>query len=65
MTDGPHLGASLPCAPAQRAWVQASLAGLGATIDDYAFSPGADVLVVSIMSGLLLTGAIWAFNRQE
>ena len=26
---------------------------------------GADIVVVGIMSALLLSGAIWAFNRQE
>ena len=44
---------------------EASLAGLGVTIRDYTFSLGADIVVVTIMSALLLSGAIWAFNRQE
>ena len=44
---------------------QAAAAGLGVTISDYTFTLGADIVVVGIMSALLLSGAIWAFNRQE
>ena len=45
--------------------VQAGAAGLGVTVGDYTFTMAADIVVVGIMSALLLTGAIWAFNRQE
>jgi ABC-2 type transport system permease protein len=44
---------------------EASAVGLGVTIGDHTFTMVQDILVVAIMSTITLTGAIWAFNRQE
>jgi ABC-2 type transport system permease protein len=44
---------------------EASAVGLGVTIGDHTFTMAQDILVVAIMSTITLTGAIWAFNRQE
>ena len=44
---------------------EASALGLGVTIGDHTMTMGQDVIVVGTMSAIMLTGAIWAFNRQE
>ena len=42
-----------------------SAVGLGVTLGGHTFTMAQDVLVVAVMSTITLTGAIWAFNRQE
>lgn len=44
---------------------EASAMGLGVTVGGHTFTMVEDVLVVALMSVLTLSGAIWAFNRQE
>jgi ABC-2 type transport system permease protein len=42
-----------------------SAVGLGVTLGGHTFTMAQDVLVVAVMSTITLTGAMWAFNRQE
>lgn len=44
---------------------QAGIVAIGVTLGGHTVTLLEDVLVVSALSGLLLAGAIWAFNRQE
>lgn len=44
---------------------EASIVGLGVTVGGHTFTMAQDVLVVAVLSAITLTGAIWAFNRQE
>ena len=44
---------------------EVAAAGLGVTIGDHTMTMGQDLLVVTVMSALLLSAAVWAFNRQE
>jgi ABC-2 type transport system permease protein len=44
---------------------EASIVGLGVTVGGHTFTMAQDVLVVAVMSTITLSGAIWAFNRQE
>lgn len=44
---------------------EASAVGLGVTVAGHTFTMVQDILVVGLMSALTLSGAVWAFNRQE
>jgi ABC-2 type transport system permease protein len=44
---------------------QVGAVGLGVTIGEHTFTMAQDIFVVAVMSTITLTGAIWAFNRQE